>query len=55
MPARSTENRNRLVYFYAGPGFEYRASGGFLLRGSVNFLIKDGFFVWPGLTMGIAF
>ncbi len=44
-----------LVYLYAGPGFEYRASGGFVLRGSVNFLIKDGFFVWPGLTMGIAF
>ena len=44
------------VYFYAGPGFEYRASGGFVLRGSVNFLIKDSsFFVWPGLTMGIAF
>ena len=43
------------VYFYASPGFEYRMSGGFLFRGSVNFLIKNGFFVWPGLTLGIAF
>jgi len=43
------------VYFYAAPGFEYRMSGGFLFRGSVNFLIKNGFFVWPGLTLGIAF
>lgn len=44
-----------MVYFYAGPGFEYRASGGFLLRGSVNFLFKNYFYVWPGLTLGIAF
>ena len=43
------------VYFYASPGFEYRTSGGFLLRASVNFLIEEGFFVWPGLTLGIAF
>ena len=43
------------VYFFVSPGFEYRVSGGFLFRGSVNFLIKDGFFVWPGLTLGIAF
>ena len=43
------------VYFYASPGFEYRMSGGFLFRGSVNFIIKNGFFVWPGLTLGIAF
>lgn len=43
------------VYFYAAPGFEYRMSGGFLFRASVNFLIKDGFFVWPGINLGIAF
>jgi hypothetical protein len=43
------------VYFYASPGFEYRTSGGFVFRASVNILIKEGFFVWPGLTLGIAF
>lgn len=44
------------VYFYAGPGFEYRVSGGFLFRGSVNIIFKGSFFfVWPGLTLGIAF
>lgn len=43
------------VYFYASPGFEYRNPGGFLFRGSVNFLIKEGFFIWPGITLGIAF
>lgn len=43
------------VYFYVTPGFEYRFSGGFLFRGGVNFLIKDGFFVWPGISVGIAF
>ncbi len=43
------------VYFYVGPGFEYRFSGGFLFRGGVNFLIKEGFFVWPGITVGLAF
>lgn len=43
------------VYFYASPGFEYRSSGGLVLRASVNILIKEGFFVWPGLTLGISF
>lgn len=43
------------VYFYASPGFEFRMAGGFLFRASVNFLIKDGFFVWPGINLGIAF
>lgn len=42
-------------YFYAGPGFEFRSEGGFLLRGTMYFLIKDGFFVWPGAQVGIAF
>ncbi len=37
------------------PGFEYRMSGGFVFRGGVNFLIKDGFFVRPGIALGIAF
>jgi len=43
------------VYFYASPGFELRMSGGFLFRGGVYFLIRDGFFVWPGITLGIGF
>jgi hypothetical protein len=43
------------AYLYAGPGFEYRASGGFVFKGSLYFLIRDGFFVWPGLQIGIAF
>ncbi len=43
-------------YGYVGPGFEYRSSSGFLFRGTVYFLIReDGFFVWPGLQVGIAF
>lgn len=43
------------VYFYVTPGFEFRMSGGFVFRGGVNFLIKGGFFVWPGVALGIAF
>ncbi len=43
------------VYFYASPGFEFRMTGGFVFRGGVNFLIKNGFFVWPGIQLGIAF
>ncbi len=44
------------VYFYISPGFEYRASGGFVFRGGVYLLfVEDSFFVWPGLSLGIAF
>lgn len=43
------------VYFYASPGFEYRMEGGFLFRAGVYFLFNDFFFVWPGITLGIAF
>jgi hypothetical protein len=43
-------------YGYVGPGFEYRSEGGFLARGSVYALLASGgFFVWPGVTIGIAF
>lgn len=42
-------------YFYAGPGFEYRSSSGFILRGTMYFLIKNDFFIWPGAQLGIAF
>jgi hypothetical protein len=44
-----------MVYLYVAPGFEFRSGSGFLFRGSINFLIKDGFFVWPGLTLGVTF
>lgn len=43
------------VFFYASPGFEFRSVSGFTFRGGVNFLIKHGFFVWPGIHLGIAF
>ena len=46
---------NSAAYGYVGPGFEYRSSGGFLFRGTVYFLVRDGFFVWPGVHFGIAF
>lgn len=44
------------TYGYISPGFEYRLEGGFLIRGSVYALIADGgFFIWPGLSVGVAF
>jgi hypothetical protein len=43
------------VYFYISPGFEFRSTSAFVFRGGVNFLIKEGFWVWPGLQLGIAF
>jgi hypothetical protein len=43
------------VYFYVSPGFEYRMTGGFLFRAGVNFLIKHGFYTWPGIQLGICF
>lgn len=43
-------------YGYVSPGFEYRSDGGFLVRGAVYMLIASGgSFVWPGLTVGVAF
>ncbi len=49
------DNSTSTSYGYIGPGFEYRSDGGFIFRGTVYFLIRDGFFVWPGLQIGIAF
>lgn len=44
------------VYGYVNPGFEYRSDSGFLVRGSVYTLFAgDAFFVWPGLSIGLAF
>lgn len=49
------DNSTSASYGYIGPGFEYRSDGGFIFRGTVYFLIRDGFFVWPGLQIGVAF
>jgi hypothetical protein len=46
---------NSASYGYIGPGFEYRSLGGFVFRGTVYCLVRDGFFVWPGVQLGIAF
>lgn len=44
------------VYSFAGLGFEFRAEGGFIFRGTAYTLItEDGFFIWPGLHVGYAF
>ena len=44
------------TYGYGGLGFEYRASGGFLFRGTAYGLIAGGeFLIWPGLSIGYAF
>lgn len=41
---------------FAGLGFEFRSEGGFLFRGAAYGLFAgDGFFIWPGLTLGYAF
>ena len=48
-------SNNSAAYGYIGPGFEYRSSSGFAFRGTVYFLVRDGFFVWPGVQVGIAF
>lgn len=44
------------TYGYAGLGFEFRAEGGFVFRGTAYGLIAGGeFFIWPGLHIGYAF
>lgn len=44
------------AYSFAGLGFEFRAEGGFIFRGTAYTLItEDGFFIWPGLHVGYAF
>ena len=53
--AISIDDRNSNLYGYVGPGFEYRSSSGFVLRGTVYFIISNGFFVWPGVQVGVAF
>jgi len=44
------------TYGYGGLGFEYRATGGFVFRGTAYGLIAGGeFIIWPGLHIGYAF
>ena len=44
------------TYGYAGLGFEFRSTAGFLFRGTAYGLIAGGeFFIWPGLHIGYAF
>lgn len=44
------------TFGYVGPGFEFRAESGFLFRGTAYALLHgDGFFIWPGLTVGYSF
>jgi hypothetical protein len=50
-----SDDQHSDAYGYIGPGFEYRSPNGFVLRGTVYFLIRNGFFVWPGAQVGIAF
>ncbi len=44
------------TYTYLGLGFEFRAEGGFIFRGTAYGLLSEGnFFIWPGLHVGYAF
>jgi len=44
------------TFGYAGLGFEFRSSGGFMIRGTAYGLFASGdYFIWPGLTVGYAF
>ena len=44
------------TYGYAGLGFEFRSSGGFMFRGTAYGLFAGGdYFIWPGVTIGYAF
>lgn len=41
---------------HAGLGFEFRAQGGFVFRGTSYLLFNDeGWFIWPGLGLAYAF
>ena len=43
-------------YGFGGLGFEYRATGGFLFRGTAYVLFGEGgYVIWPGITVGFAF
>lgn len=41
---------------FLGLGFEFRATGGFIFRGTAYGLVSgDGFFIWPGLALAYSF
>ncbi|MGH7544753.1 MAG: hypothetical protein ACREKI_01060 [Gemmatimonadota bacterium] len=43
-------------YGQVGLGFEFRSTGGFLIRGTAYGLFAEGeYFIWPGLSVGYAF
>ena len=47
---------NSTTFGYGGLGFEFRAESGFIFRGTAYGLFNgEGFFIWPGLTLGYAF
>lgn len=57
----SEKNYDSGPYFYISLGFEYRTSGGFLIRAGVFFLLggiideQIGKLAWPGVSFGITF
>ncbi len=54
--SRLFSKSNSTTYGYVGPGVEYRASTGFLMRGTLYFLILGGeVHSWPGVQFGMAF
>lgn len=51
-----SSNSASTVYGYVSPGFEYRAESGFVFRGGLYILlVHSKWFVWPGISGGIAF
>ena len=55
---------NTSLYAYFGPGFEYRWTDGFLIRGTIysfigkhrnDFFADSHLFLWPGIQVGVAF
>ncbi len=50
------ENESSHLYGYATPGLEFRAPGGFVVRGGAYILMGDfGVHLWPALSLGYAF
>ncbi len=51
-----SDDSQSVRYGYVGPGFEFRAANSFLFRGTAYVLLSgDGYFIWPGLTVGASF
>ncbi|NNE46751.1 MAG: hypothetical protein HKN37_08830 [Rhodothermales bacterium] len=44
------------LFGYLGVGFEYRAQGGFVFRGTLyGLIVEDEYLIWPGLHVGYSF